>query len=213
MAETNNQKRDFDKEASKWDEKPTRVKLAQDIGDTLLRQVELGPGMDVLDFGCGTGLVSLRLAPLVRSVTGADSSSGMLEVFREKADRQGLTNVRTVHLEDGATLSGSYDLVISSMTFHHIEHIDGLLAEFYRLLKSPGYVCVADMDPEQGEFHDDNTGIFHFGFERSALGDSFRKAGFSRVSDFTAAEVTKLRPNGESRKFGIFLLIGEKMGA
>jgi ubiquinone/menaquinone biosynthesis C-methylase UbiE len=108
MSENKNQPRDFDKEATKWDEKPARVKLARDIGDAILRQVKLRPDMDVLDFGCGTGLVSLRVAPLVRSVTGADSSSGMLEVFREKADRDGLANVRTMHLEAGAALSGSY---------------------------------------------------------------------------------------------------------
>jgi ubiquinone/menaquinone biosynthesis C-methylase UbiE len=212
MSENKNQLRDFDKEAAKWDEKPTRVRLARDIGDTILRQVKLRPDMDVLDFGCGTGLVALRVAPLVRSVTGADSSSGMLEVFREKAARDGLANVRAMHLEAGVALSGSYDLVLSSMTFHHVLHIDALLAEFYRLLKNPGYLCVADLDPDQGEFHDDNTGIFHFGFDRKALGESFRKAGFSKVTDFTAAEITKPRPNGEPRKFSIFLLVGEKTG-
>ena len=94
--------RDFDHEAAGWDEHPTRVQLAQDVASAIARAVPLGPTMDVLDFGCGTGIVTLQLAPSVGFVTGVDSSQGMLEVLNAKIDHQGHTNVTTrrLHLSD-----------------------------------------------------------------------------------------------------------------
>ncbi|MBS1128952.1 MAG: Methyltransferase type 11, partial [Nitrospirae bacterium] len=68
------ERKDFDKEAAQWDANPGRVKLAQDVADAMIREVSPAKGQDALDFGCGTGLVTLKLQPLVRSITGVDSS-------------------------------------------------------------------------------------------------------------------------------------------
>lgn len=208
----NTQRRDFDKDAAGWDEEPTRVKLASDIFDAINQQVRLTRDMEVLDFGCGTGLVSLRVAPLVKSVTGADSSQGMLDVFRAKAGRQGQANVSALHLDPDRPdfPPGPYDLILSSMTFHHVEHPAALLAQMFGALKSPGYLCVADLDLDQGEFHADNTGVFHFGFERAELHRVFLKAGFSQVRGVTAAKVAKTTSKGVPRLFSVFLMVGEK---
>ncbi len=75
------EKRDFDKEAAGWDEHPGKVKLANDIAGAIGNHIVLTPNMDVLDFGCGTGLLTFQLQPLIRSITGVDSSQGMLDVF------------------------------------------------------------------------------------------------------------------------------------
>ncbi|MDH4186611.1 MAG: class I SAM-dependent methyltransferase [Nitrospira sp.] len=210
----NRQKRNFNKEAAHWDEQPSRVKLAENVSTAIAQQVRLNPDMDVLDFGCGTGLVTLRIAPLVKSITGADSSEEMLEVFKNKAIKQGQTNVSTRYLDPDQTdsLPGQYDVIISSMTFHHVEHIDSLLAQLFQALNTPGYLCMADLDLDQGEFHEDKTGVFHFGFERTELHRAFLKTGFSKVKDVTAAEVTKPTRKGDIRKFSVFLMIGEKTG-
>jgi len=205
--------RDFDKDAARWDEHPTRVQLAQDVASAIARAVPLGPTMDVLDFGCGTGIVTLQLAPSVGFVTGVDSSQGMLEVLNAKIDRQGHRNVTTRRLHPGDDLAGAYDLIVSSMTLHHIEDIDALLTQFFRSLKAPGWLCVADLDPEQGEFHEDNTGVFHFGFERAALRRALVGAGFVDVHDVTAAEVVKPTRQGALRTFSVFLVTGRKAAA
>jgi ubiquinone/menaquinone biosynthesis C-methylase UbiE len=99
------------------------------------------------------------------------------------------------------------------MTLHHVEDIDALLTQFFRSLKVPGWLCVADLDPEQGEFHDDNTGVFHFGFERDALRRAFVEAGFVDVHDLTAVEVAKPTPQGTLRTFSVFLVTGRKAAA
>jgi ubiquinone/menaquinone biosynthesis C-methylase UbiE len=207
------QRRDFDKEAAHWDENPSRVKLAEDISRAISRQVTLTSAMDVLDFGCGTGLLTLRVAPLVKSITGVDTSQGMLDVLEDKARRQGQANVHTRHISPGAPIPGSYDLAISSMAFHHVEDIDALLLDLFRVLKTPGILCVADLYLDQGLFHDDNAGVFHSGFDRGVLCDLFRNAGFAKVTGVTGTEVTKTTHKGGLRTFGIFVITGHKTGA
>ena len=205
------QQHDFDIKAATWDENPTRVKLAEDVVQAIKQQVTLLPDMEVLDFGCGTGLLAMSVLVSVRSVTGMDTSQGMLDVLEAKAKRQGLSNVYTRHLHPGERLSGAYDLIISSMTFHHVEDIEALLAQLFQTLKPAGCLYVADLDLEQGTFHDDNTGIFHFGFDRDALRNLFMKAGFSNVRAVTATEVIKPNPSGGLRTFPVFLMVGEKL--
>ena len=206
--------RDFNKEAAVWDENPGRVKLAADIAAAMGARLELNPALDVLDFGCGTGLLSLPWAPRVSSLTGADSSPGMLEVFAAKAARMGLTNVRTqyIDLEEGEELAGHYDRIVSSMTLHHIRKIAPLLAQFHRVLAPGGRLCLADLDTEDGQFHGDNRGVFHLGFDRAVLRRDLAAAGFTDVRDATAAEVAKPVASGELRKFSVFLLTGRKAG-
>jgi ubiquinone/menaquinone biosynthesis C-methylase UbiE len=206
----NEEKRDFDAVAASWDENPGRVKVATDIAQAITREIALGPDMDVMDFGCGTGLVALALQPLVRSVTGVDSSQGMLDVLAAKIARRGLGNVRTLFcdLARGDVLDGRYDLVVSAMTLHHVREIEPLLAQFARVTAPGGWLCIADLDPDDGEFHDDNTGVFHCGFERAALRDVFVAAGFEDVRATDAAEVVKPGRDGALRRFTVFLMTG-----
>jgi hypothetical protein len=51
----------FDDAAANWDAEPRRVELAKAVGEAILRQVRPTRGMDMLDYGCGTGLLGLFL--------------------------------------------------------------------------------------------------------------------------------------------------------
>lgn len=202
------ERRDFDRGAASWDEKPERVRLARDIAEAIVLRAEPHAGMDVLDFGCGTGLLTLRLRPLVRSITGADSSRGMLAVLEKKIASEGLRNVRSLFLDldRGEALEGSYDMVVSTMTLHHVKEIAPLLLSFRRVLKPGGLLCIADLDPDGGLFHDDTTGVFHRGFDRGGLRSLLAAAGFERIRDFAAAEMEKTSARGETRRFTVFLM-------
>jgi ubiquinone/menaquinone biosynthesis C-methylase UbiE len=208
----NIEKRDFDKEAATWDEVPARVKLANDIAAAISNEMLLTSDMDVLDFGCGTGLLTLKLQTLVHSITGVDSSRGMLDVLKAKIDRQNLANVKTRYLdtEKGNILKGTYHLIVSGMTFHHVKEISPLFDQFYRILRPSGHLCIADLDLDNGKFHDSNDGIFHFGFDRASLRRDFMKAGFYDIRDRTAAEVMKPDSEGGIQPLTVFLMTGRK---
>jgi ubiquinone/menaquinone biosynthesis C-methylase UbiE len=204
-------RRDFESVAANWDANPTRVKIARDVGDAIMHEVELSPQTDVLDYGCGTGLLAMQLQPHLKSVTGADSSPAMLEVLANKIAKQGLRNAHTqfVDFERGAHANGQYDLIVSSMVTHHIPDTAALFKEWKRLLKPHGQIAFADLDTEDGAFHGDNTGVFHLGFDRGELHRLLREAGFTEVHDITATVVRK-EVEGQVREFPIFLITARR---
>ena len=206
------ERKDFDKEAAQWDANPGRVKLANDVADAVIREARPGKDQDVLDFGCGTGLVTLRLQPLVRSITGMDSSRGMLAVLEDKVKRGGLTNVRTrfLDLEKGGSIEGRFPLVVSSMTLHHVPDPAALIAQLAAAVLPGGTLAVADLDTEDGSFHGDNTGVLHLGFAREMVQDLFRRGGLREVRDVTAAVVVKEIEGKGRREFPVFLIMGKK---
>ena len=208
----NIERRDFDKEAATWDEVPARVKLANDIVAAISDEIVLTSSMDVLDFGCGTGLLTLRLQPVVHSITGVDSSKGMLNVLKAKIAKQNLSNVKTQYIdnEEGDIPGGNYNLIVSGMTLHHVKEIRSLIDRFYGIIAPSGYLCIADLDLDGGKFHDNNDGIFHFGFDRTELRRYFMDAGFGDIRDRTAAEVMKPVFDGGVRPFTVFLMTGRK---
>ena len=206
------ERKDFDKEAAQWDANPGRVKLANDVADAIIREVALSKDQDVLDFGCGTGLVTLRLQPLVKSITGMDSSRGMLGVLASKVLSRGVSNVRTqfLDLEHGGTIEGRYHLIVSSMTLHHVPDPAALIAQLSRALLPGGLLALADLDAEDGSFHGDNTGVMHLGFDRDLIIDHFKQAGLSGMRAVTAAVMAKDVDGIGRREFPVFLVIGKK---
>jgi SAM-dependent methyltransferase len=113
-------------------------------------------------------------------------------------------------LDRGDTLSGKYDLVISNMTLHHIRQIKPLIDQFYNVTVPGGHLCVTDLDLDDGKFHDDNTGVFHFGFDRDGLRRVFTAAGFVDIRDGDAAEVVRPDGGGATRRFTVFIMTGRK---
>lgn len=183
--------RDFDAAAPTWDEAPRRVQLARDVAAAMLRAIPFRSDMNVLDYGCGTGLVTLHLRPHVARITGADTSRGMLDVLAGKVRDLGLDGVET-HLLDSATpWPGRFHAVVSSMTLHHVEHLEPLFQAFHDHLEPGGYVALADLDTEDGTFHENPAGVFHQGFERPLVLDLLVRAGFVEASASTAATVPK----------------------
>ncbi len=202
----------FNEAATSWDEEPRRVRLAAEVSEAVKREVSLRADMDVLDYGCGTGLVSLFLQPLVKSITGADTSDGMLEILRAKVAAQRLTNVQTLHLgtERESLPAERFDLVISSMTLHHIEDLEKLLREFRRVLRPGGVLALADLDSEDGSFHGHGLSAAHAGFDRERMRGMLVEAGFADTRAVTAAMLEKPDVQGIVRTYSVFLITARK---
>lgn len=201
-------RKNFDKDAAQWDDSPTKVRMANDVAAAIIREVKPAKDMDVMDFGCGTGLVTLKLQPLVNSITGVDSSQGMLAALQKKIAQQALDNVftRFVDFEHGKHAEGSYDLIVSSMTLHHVPDTLALFKDWSGLLRPGGRVSFADLDKEDGSFHSDKIGVFHFGFDRDDLRQKLHEVGFGDFSA-TMATVIKKEVKGQGiQEYPVFLI-------
>ena len=150
------EKRDFDKDAANWDEKPIRIEMAYNVSSEISSVIHLNKNMKAMDFGCGTGLLTLNIAPNVGTITGVNSSRGMLDILNAKVEKYNITNVATALIDgENFNITGKYDIIVSSMTAHHIEKIEPLIEKFYDILLPGGYLFIADLDPDDGEFHED----------------------------------------------------------
>jgi SAM-dependent methyltransferase len=101
----------------------------------------------VLDVGCGTGVLAVRLAGLGYEVVGLDPSEGMLEVMRRRAPQIGAVHGSGTDLpfEDG-----EFDLALSVATMHHIaepEAVQATLREMARVTRPGGRVLIWDHNP------------------------------------------------------------------
>ena len=198
-----NKENRFDKSAETWDTSDTRVMLAQNIYDAIVKNIELQEDMEVIDFGAGTGLLSRNIALHVKSLLGIDTSSGMLA----KLNDLGRDNISTLHVDICAYETGKkYDGIVSSMTMHHVEHLDALFTKMHTLLKEDGFLAIADLMGEDETFHNDNDGVHHFGFDEEYLILLAQKHGFTDVKYQRIFDVTKER----KEPFGIFLLTAKK---
>ena len=95
-----------------------------------------------------------------------------------------------------------FDIIYSLMTFHHIPDTDAILRNLHALLCRPGYLCIADLDSEDGSFHGDEFSG-HKGFDRHDLARQAEQAGFSKIGFSTVFEVRKGKPE---RGYPVFLM-------
>ena len=204
----------FDHAATGWDDQPQRVRLMRMIGQAIVREAHPAQTMEVLDYGCGTGLVGLYLLPYVRSVTGADSSPGMLEVLKRKVLEGGLGAMRTLRLdlEKDAVPAQRYGMIVVGMAMHHIASLERVLKAFRELLLPDGILCIADLDTEPGTFHPASVVVPHHGFDRGKLKTQLAEYGFCKMKDTTAVTFSKPVEGGGEQAFSIFLITARRPG-
>jgi len=201
---------EFDQKAAQWDARPVRVERAQAVAAGIRAALPLSPQLTALEYGCGTGLLSFALQPQLGHITLADSSTGMLAVLREKIAAANIWDMTPLQLDLSADPlpAERFQLIYTLMTLHHIPDTDRMLRAFYQLLDAPGHLCVADLDKEDGTFHE---GEFHghLGFDRDELDAKARQAGFQSIQFTTVFHMIK-EVKGVGKDFPIFLMVAAK---
>jgi 2-polyprenyl-3-methyl-5-hydroxy-6-metoxy-1,4-benzoquinol methylase len=194
----------FKDKAQNWDSGDIRVNGAKKIADAINATVPLSKEMEILDFGVGTGLLGFSIAPQVKKVYGVDTSAKMLEKLQEKNTPE--LSIETYNQDIiKEPIDKEFDGLISSMTLHHIEDLDAFFATIYKNIKKGGFIAIADLEEEDGTFHSDNTGVFHFGFDEKKLVNAAKKAGFTDTAFRTINTINK-----PHRDFGVFLFTAKK---
>jgi SAM-dependent methyltransferase len=114
--------------------------LIDDLEIELVRRYAVGK--DVLECGCGTGLLLERIRGFARHATGIDLSPGMLE----KARARGL-DVREASVTDIPFPDGTFDVTCSFKVLAHVEAVERAFAEMVRVTRSGGVVLAELYNP------------------------------------------------------------------
>lgn len=111
----------------------------------------------LLDIACGSGSLTLELAPHIAHATGLDLTPAMLDQARNAQAHCGANNVEWVR-GDAASLpfpDETFTLVTCSAAFHHFGNAREILAEMARVCSPGGRIVVMDVTPDA-----DKTGAY-----------------------------------------------------
>ena len=116
--------------------------------DEVLRAMDLTPSMRVADVGSGTGYFAVRLARALPSgeVTATDLEPSMVRFVEERAQREGLTNVRSILAtpSNAGLLREGFDRILVVHVWHHLPGRIALARELAAALRPGGRLFVVD---------------------------------------------------------------------
>ncbi len=174
---------DWDECAPDWEKDETTTVFAQNIFQQLQNLISI-EGKHVLDFGCGTGLLTQLISPLAKDIVALDGSEAMIE----ELDKKELKNVEPVvdHLSRGLVAQHpafrkQFDFIVASSVCGFIADFQEAADIVYSLLEDDGIFIhwdwlVDENDPE-------------YGLSRVEIVRTLTKAGFSSVETKLAFEV------------------------
>lgn len=174
---------DWDEYAANWENDPTTHIFAQSVFQQLTKILSL-QGKHILDFGCGTGLLSQLMSPLARDIVALDSSEAMIE----ELDRKELRNVEPVvdSLTRGLVAQHpafrkQFDLVVASSVCAFLPNVQDVADIIFTLVDEGGYFIHFDWLAD---------GKSEIGLSLVEMETVLKTAGFSSVETQIAFDVT-----------------------
>ncbi|KAF9464582.1 S-adenosyl-L-methionine-dependent methyltransferase [Collybia nuda] len=179
FAEAN--KTHFDKVAHEYDEMPHATERGRRSAEALRNAYPFDEQTtSVMEYACGTGLVSRELAPYSKRIVGVDISQGMVDQFNKRVANQGISpdemQAFCVELKGqaGELNDEKFDVIVCTSAYHHFESIQNVTNMLAYFLKPGGYLLVVDLlkgyshhqhdhhkEHGHGHNHDHGTGHGH----------------------------------------------------
>jgi ubiquinone/menaquinone biosynthesis C-methylase UbiE len=137
-----NSKINFNKQAETYDEDGDGKFVAPMYDEIVSRVMNVKPKR-VLDLGCGTGNVLMRLEKHEElKLHGLDLSENMIEIAKKNlSDR---VELKIGDSEDIPWQDEAFDVVVCNASFHHYPNPEKVLLEIKRVLKSGGTLIIGD---------------------------------------------------------------------
>lgn len=201
----------FDIYAETWDT-DMRINRAKVVAEEISRALDIDKNHTAMEFGCGTGLISFNLYDRFKSIALVDSSKGMIDLLKSKIEKYKVNNMFLYHLDISKeeSLHMKFDVIYNSMVLHHIHDTEAIIKNFYEMLNADGYLCIVDLDEEDGSFHKNYSDYDgHNGFNQEALKNILASAGFKDIEANTFYYDEKIIDQ-ETINYSLFLMKGRK---
>lgn len=164
----------FEQMAKRYDT-DDRKESAKVIIEKVRKELQNSKSKSLLDYGSGTGLVSLELTDLVDSVLLVDAAKQMLDVADAKITQSGITNAKVLYSDfTKETPELQADIIFMSLVLLHIPDTEKILNELYKLLNVGGKLIIVDFDKNDKVSHPK----VHSGFIHDDLKNKLTEAGF-----------------------------------
>ncbi|MBM7619976.1 ubiquinone/menaquinone biosynthesis C-methylase UbiE [Bacillus tianshenii] len=167
----------FEQMAKKYDTED-RMELSKVIVKEVRPELQNSLSKSLIDYGSGTGLVSLELSDLVDSILLVDSSEQMLEVAKAKISQRRIINSK-VRFSDFTqeTPELKADIVLLSLVLLHIPDTNKILQELFNILNDDGKLIIIDFDKNDQIYHPK----VHNGFSHDELKNRLSEVGFNSI--------------------------------
>jgi len=167
----------FEQMAKKYDTE-VRIELAKVVVKEVRPELRNSKSKSLIDYGSGTGLVSLELNDLVDSVLLVDSSPQMLEVAKAKIAHKGIINAKVLYSDfTQETAEPKADIVLMSLVLLHIPDTRKILQELFNILNKGGKLIIIDFDKNDKINHPK----VHNGFSHEELKKGLSEVGFKSI--------------------------------
>ncbi|SMP68890.1 class I SAM-dependent methyltransferase [Anoxynatronum buryatiense] len=164
----------FEQMAKRYDTEE-RIKLAKVIVKEVRPELGNSKSKSLIDYGSGTGLISLDLSDLVNSILLVDSSNHMLDVAKFKISDKGITNAKVLYSDfTQETSELKADIIIMSLVLLHIPDTKKILQELFNILNNDGKLIIIDFDKNDKINHPK----VHNGFSHEELRRRLTEVGF-----------------------------------
>jgi 2-polyprenyl-6-hydroxyphenyl methylase/3-demethylubiquinone-9 3-methyltransferase len=141
----------FEAAASRWWDPQGEMRPLHDLNPVRLQYVERAgslAGFNVLDVGCGGGLLSEAMARQGARVTGLDLADDLLQVARLHALEAGVEVNYVLEAAEthAVTHAGEYDVVTCMEMLEHVPDPTAVVDALARLVKPDGHVFVSTLN-------------------------------------------------------------------
>lgn len=187
----------FEQMASRYDTED-RIALAQVITKEVREVLGDSRSGSLIDYGSGTGLVSLELTDLTKSVLLVDSSEQMLKIAKGKIERRDIANADVLYsdfIQEKPKLKA--DIVLMSLVLLHIPDTDKILREMHEVLNEGGKLIIVDFDKHDEVSHPK----VHNGFRHEELKNRLSHAGFNPLEIRTFHHGERIFMNRDASMF------------